>query len=154
MVYSAPTQPPWLVAEALETEAIPAKFAVILAAHSRNVCEDRAALTPEKRLGQGIHSFLEQLSSGVYLVLDLERVMVVGVDPDERVYLMHSLFSVQVDVYFTQRRLFACLGNLPAEGLPLVVDIPDEASAARRSVCAMPRVDHVNRLGGISLINW
>ena len=56
MVYLAPTQPPWLVAEALETEVIPAKFAVILAAHSRNVCEDRAALTPEKRLGQGIHT--------------------------------------------------------------------------------------------------
>ena len=31
---------------------------------------------------------------------------------------MHSLFSVQVDVYSTQRRLFACLGELPDDGLP------------------------------------
>ena len=41
-------------------------------------------------------------------------------------HLMHSLFSVHVDVYSTECRLFTCLGELPAEGLPPVMDIlPD-----------------------------
>ena len=31
---------------------------------------------------------------------------------------------------------------------------PDEAFAARRSVRAVPRVDHVTHLGGISLLDW
>ena len=37
-----------------------------------------------------------------------------------------------------------------AEGLPPVMDIPDEALAEWRSVHTVPRVDHVTRLGGIS----
>ena len=147
-------RPPWLEAEDLGTREIRAELAAILVARSQTILKGGAALTPEKRSGCGIHSLLAQMASGVDPVPGLERLTVVGVDPDRRVHLMHLLLSVQVNVYSTQRRLFACLGNLPAEGLPLVVDIPDEASAARRSVCAMPRVDHVNRLGGISLINW
>ena len=39
---------------------------------------------------------------------------------------MHSLFSVSVNVYSTECRLFAGLGELPAEGLPQVTEIlPD-----------------------------
>ena len=64
--------------------------------------------------------------------------MMVGLEPDGRVLLMHSLFSFQFNVYSTHRPRFACLVGLPAEGLPLVVDIPVEAFATRRSICAMP----------------
>ena len=49
----------------------------------------------------------------------------------------------------TSRRLFAFLGELPAKGLPPVVDILHKAFATRRSVCAMPRVDHTTHLEGI-----
>ena len=41
-----------------------------------------------------IQSFLAQLALGVDLVPVLERVMMVGIDPDGRVILMHSLFSI------------------------------------------------------------
>ena len=78
----------------------------------------------------------------------------VGLDRDGRVLLMHSLFSVRVNVYSIQLRLFACLVNLPAKGLPLVVDIPAEAFAARRYFRDMPQVDLDNRLWGISPLNW
>ena len=78
----------------------------------------------------------------------------VRVNLDGRVHLMHSLFSVRLDLYSTQRRLFACLGDLPAKGLPPVVEILDKAFAAWRSVCAVPRVDHVTHLGGISPPDW
>ena len=54
----------------------------------------------------------------------------------------------------TQKRLFACLGDLPAEGLPPLVEIPFEFFAARRSVCAVPQVNHVTCLGGISPLDW
>ena len=63
---------------------------------------------------------------------------------------MHSIFSVRVNVYSAQLRMFACLGELPTKSLPPVVDIPDEAFVARRSVRAMPQVDHLTHLGGIS----
>ena len=122
-------------------------------AHSQTVREDGTALTPEKGSGRGIHFFLGQLSPRVDPVPGLERVTVVGVDLDGRVHLMHLLLTVWVNVYSTQRRLFDCLGNMPAEGLPLVVEIPDEAFAARRSVCTVPRVNHVTHLGGISLLD-
>ena len=74
----------------------------------------------------------------------------VGVDLDGRLHIMHSLFSVWINLYSTQRRIFAWLDELPAKGLPPVVYIPDEAFAARPSVCAVSRVDHVTHLGGIS----
>ena len=65
-----------------------------------------------------IHYFLAELASEVDLVPGLERVTIVGIDPDGRVLLMKSLISVRVNVYSTQRRLFACLGELPSEGPP------------------------------------
>ena len=101
-----------------------------------------------------IHSFLVQLALGVDLVPGLERVTMVGLGPDGRLLLLQLFFSVRVNVYLTQRHLFACLDDLPTEGLPLVVDIPDEAFVAQRSVCAVPRVDHVTHLGGISTLDW
>ena len=146
--------PPRSVVEALGTGEISAELAVILVTHSQTVHEDRTAYTPEERLVWVIHSFLAQISSRVDLVPGLERVTMVGIDPGGRVLLMHSLFSVRVNVYSTQRRIFACLGELPVEGISPVVDIPDEAFAARKSVCAVPRVDHVTRLGGISPLDW
>ena len=67
---------------------------------------------------------------------------------------MHWLFSVWSDAYSTSRCLFACLGNLPVEGLLLVAEIPHKAFAARLPICAMPRLDHVNNLGGIYSPYW
>ena len=84
------------------------------------------------------HSFLEKLLSGVVPVPGLERVTMVRLNPDGRVLLIFSLFSVRVNVYSTQQRLFACLGELPAKGLTPVVEIPIEAFAERRSVRAVP----------------
>ena len=77
----------------------------------------------------------------------------VELDPDGRVLLMQSLLSVRFNVYSTQRLLFACLGDLPAEGLLPVVEIPDKAFVARRTVHTVLRVDHVTHLGGISLLD-
>ena len=107
MVDPGGLRPPCSVAEDLGTGAIPAKLSAILAAHSQTVSKDGAALTAEKRSGQGIHSFLVQLESGVDPVPGLDRVTVVGVDPDGRVHLMHSLFYVQVDLYLTLQCMFA-----------------------------------------------
>ena len=107
MVDLGPLRPPRSVAEALGTRSIPAKLAAILAVQSRTACDDGTALTPEKRLGRGIHYFLSQLASGVDPVPGLKRLTVVGVDPDRRVHLMHSLFSFWFNVYLNQQRLFA-----------------------------------------------
>ena len=67
---------------------------------------------------------------------------------------MRSLFSVCVNVYSTECRLFACVGELPAEGLPQVTELLPDFFAARRAVRAVPRIDHVAHLGGISPRDW
>ena len=109
---------------------------------------------PDVRLGRVIDSFLAEVASEVDLVPRLEQVTMVKIDPDGRVLLMHLLFYVRVNVYSTQRRIFACLGKLPAEGLPPVVEISVKAFAERRSVCAVMQVNHVTLLGRISQLNW
>ena len=58
-------------------------------------------------------------------------------DLDGRVLLMQSILSVRFNVYLTQRRIFASMGKLPAEGLPPVVEIPEKAFFARRTVCTV-----------------
>ena len=59
-----------------------------------------------------------QLVSGVYPFPVLERVTLARVNLDGRVYLMHLLFYIWVDLYLTSQHLFACLGELPAKGPP------------------------------------
>ena len=120
------------------TGTIPAELDAILAAHSRTVRMDGMARTLEERSVRGLHSFLAHLVLGEVPVHGLERVTLVGADKDGRVHLMHSIFSVRVNVYSTECRLFACLGDLPAEGLPPVMEIPPDFFVARRSVHAMP----------------
>ena len=63
--------------------------------------------------------------------------MLVGVNLDGRMHLMHSLFSIRVDIYLTSQHLFTCLGDLPAKGLTPVVEIPHKAFAERRSIRAV-----------------
>ena len=99
MVNPGPPWPPLLVAEALGTGSIPAELSAILVAHFRTVRKDGAALLAEKRLGRGIHSFLAQMASGLDPVHRLYRVTLAGVELDIMVHLMHSLFSVRVNIY-------------------------------------------------------
>ena len=87
MVDLHPTQPPRLVAEAMGTGAIPAELSVILTPFLREVHKDGAALSPEKCSGRGVHSFLEQLMSGVNLIPGLEQVTLVRVYPDRVVHI-------------------------------------------------------------------
>ena len=116
MVYLGRPQTPQSVAEALGTGAIPA---AILVAHSHTIRMEGTARTPEERSGRGLHSFLAHIVLGEVPVPSLEQVTLVGVNPDRQVHRMHLLFSASVNVYLTECRLFACLGELPAKGLPL-----------------------------------
>ena len=109
---------PQTVAEMLATGSIPAELAAILAEHSRTVRKDGMVRTLEERTGWGLHAFLSHIALGEVPVPGLEKVTLVGVDKDRWVHLMHSLFSICVNVYSTECRLYACVGELPAEGLP------------------------------------
>ena len=113
MVYLGLQRTPQSAAEALGTGAVPADLAAILVLYSRT------ARMPEERSGRGLHSFLVHLALGEFPVPSLEQVTLVGVNPDRQVHRMHLLFSASVNVYLTECRLFACLGELPAKGLPL-----------------------------------
>ena len=113
MVDPPTLQPPRSVAEALETGSIPAELAAILAAQLRTVLKDGAALLAEKRLCQGIHSFLALLASGLYSVPGLERLTLVEVDSDRIAHLMHLILSVWVDIYSTSRRFFSAWASCP-----------------------------------------
>ena len=81
-------------------------------------------LPSDKRSGRVIHSFLAHILSGAELVLRIERVDLMGVDPDGMVCLLHSLSYFRVDLYSTIWRIFACQGDMTAKGLPPVVEIP------------------------------
>ena len=107
-------------------------------------------LYSKKRSGRGIHSFLAHLALGVDLITGLKGVNLVRFNPDGMVNLLHSLFSIRFDLYSASQRIFAYWGGLPVKGLPLVVDITNEAFAVRHSICAVPRLDHVMHLGVIS----
>ena len=127
MVDPGPPRPPRLVAKALGTGAIPAKLSAILADRFRTVREDGESLSLEKRLVRGVHSFLAQLKSVVEIVPRLEQVTLVRINSDVMLHLMHLVLSVWVDMYSTSRHIFACLGELTAEGLPPVVETPHKA---------------------------
>ena len=118
------------------------------------VLKNGATLTSDKHPGQGVHSFLSQLASAVYHIPVLERVIILGVDPDRMVHLLHSLLSVRVELYSTSRRIFACQSELLSKVLPLVLYIPHEVFVTRLSVRVVLRVDHAMHLGLISLTNW
>ena len=60
--------------------------------------EDGGLLSLEKQSGQGVYSFLDHLASGVYPVPRFDRVGVLQVDPNVTVHVMHSLFSVLVNL--------------------------------------------------------
>ena len=136
--------------EALGTGSITSKLSAIIVGRFRVLREDRTALTPDKCSGRGIHSSLEQLTSGAEHIPGLELVAFIGVDQDVTVHLFHLLYSVLVDLYSTSRRIFFCKGELPVKGLPPVIEIPHESSAVRRFIRAVPQVDHVTHLGLIS----
>ena len=94
MVDPVPLRPPWSLVEALGTGAILDDISAILTASFRTVREDGAALYSEKLSDRGIHYFLAQLALRLDLIPILERVTLVGVDPDGMVHLLHSLLSI------------------------------------------------------------
>ena len=87
---------------------------------------------------------------GVDLIPGLEWVTLVRVNLEGMVNLLHSLFSVRVELYSTIQRLLSCQGNLTAKGLLLVVEIHHKTFVARRFVHAVPQLDHITHLVGIS----
>ena len=71
--------------------------------------------------GRGLHAFLSHFASGLDPVPGLERLALILVDSDGTVNILHSLFSVPVGPYYTDRRLLAFSGELPPESLPPVI---------------------------------
>ena len=78
-------------------------------------------LLTERRSRRPLHAFLSHLASWPDSVPGIEQLTLLGVDQDGKVHLMHMLFSVLVGLYSSDRRLFACCGDMPLKYLPLVV---------------------------------
>ena len=99
-----------MVGKVLETGRLPKDLVPELYARFLVTKEDSGPLSPEKRSGRGVHCFLAHLASRVDPVPGFERVVLLQVDPDRTVYILHSLFSFLVDLYSMAWRLFACRG--------------------------------------------
>ena len=108
MVVPNSSQPPQSVVEVPGTNRLPNALTEILASRFGMVHEDGGTLLTEKRAVRGLQYFLAHLTSGVDPVPILERLL--GFDQDRMVHLLHLLFSVQVGLYTTARRLFSCQG--------------------------------------------
>ena len=116
--------------------------------------EDGGPLSRDKRSGRGVHSFLVNLASRVDPVPGFERVVLLQFDPDGTVHFLHSIFSVLVDLYSMDQRIFAFWIELPLKGIPPVVELPVDAFSVRRSVHAVPRSDHISHMEGVSPSAW
>ena len=108
----------------------------------------------ERRSGWEIHYFLNHLASGVDLVPGSKRLSLLRVDQEGMVHLLHSLLSVLVRLYYMARRIFDCLGELPNEGLPMVLEITVDAFTARQFVCATQWADHVIHLERVTPLQF
>ena len=154
MVGLDPPPPPRSVGEVLGTGQMPGDLVAASLVRFQLTKEDDGLLSLKKRSGRGVESFLAHLASGVDPVPGFERVGLLQVEPDGMVHVLHSMLSVPVDIYSTARRLFACRGELPLEGLPPVVELPVDVLLVRRSVCAVLRDYHIIHLEGVSPSSW
>ena len=140
---------PRFVAGALETRAIPSDLDVI----------------PDHPHGRDALNAGGALGMGAPLLHGASRVGGVpgpqsGVDDvsrgrRRRTGASHALVLLRLDQRLLELVPYLCfLGELPAKGLPTVVEIPPNFYVAGRSVCSVPRVYHITHLGGISLLDW
>ena len=107
MVDLNPPPPPWSVGEVLRTGRLPNDLVAELSDRSQVTKEDGGPLFAEKRYGRVVHSFMARMASEVDPVPGFERVVLLQVDPDGTVHILHSLFSVLFDLSSTDRRIFA-----------------------------------------------
>ena len=152
MVVPGPPQPPRSVAEGLGTRAIPAELAV-----------NYGGSLPYRPRGRDDPHAKEALGPGDTL---LPGAACVGGRPVTRPGAGYGGWSWPgrkgashaLAILHPGRRLLDPMTHIRLPGRAArwgpspVVEIPDEAFAARRSVCAVPRVDHMTHLGGISLL--
>ena len=146
MVNPDDPQPPWLVGEVLGTVQLPDNLVRALLAWFQVTREDVRTMSTKKRSSRGLYSFVGYLASGVDLVSGFHALYLIGVNQKVTVHLLHLLFSVPVGLYYTAWGISACGGDMPCEGLLLVVDLPVYAFAVRRSVRAIPRVFHLSHM--------
>ena len=92
--------------------------------------------------GGGVHAFLGRRTAEAAPVLGLAELTFLGVDQDGGAHILHSLFSVPIGLYDSDRRLFGFCGELPAEGLPAITEIPVASFVALHAVSAVSREDY------------
>ena len=107
MVDPDPPRPPQLVEEVLETGHIPDELVEALLGRFRTVREDGGPLLIEKRTGQGLHSLLGHLASGIDPVPGFVGLTLLGIDWYRKVHLLHSLLSVLFGLYSMTWQIFA-----------------------------------------------
>ena len=101
MVDLEPPPPPRLVGEVPGTGRLLDNLVAELSNRFQVMKENGGPLSPEKRSNRGVYSFLSHLASRVYPVPGFEWVVLLQVDPDGIVHVLHSLLSVPVDLYYT-----------------------------------------------------
>ena len=122
MAAPGPPRPPWLVGEVIVIIQLPGNLSGALLDRFQVTWEDGGGvLSSELYAGRGLHAFLGHLVSAVDPVPGLECLSLMGVERDRIGHLLKLFFSVPVGLYYTNRQLFAFVGDLPVEGFPLMV---------------------------------
>ena len=101
-----------------------------------------------------MHSFLAHLASEVDPVPYFERMDLLQVDQDRTVQPLKFLFSVPVGLYSKAWQIFAFRRELTSKGLHPMVELPMDDFGVWRSVCAVPREDHISHLEGVTPSVW
>ena len=84
---------------------------------------------------------LGPLTAKAVPVPGLVEVTLLGVDWDGGAHILHSLFSIPVQLYDPNRRLFVC-GELPLVGLLSITEISVAFFGALCAVSDVSREDH------------
>ena len=149
-----PTRPPRSVAEVLRAGRLPDDLVRVPLARFRVTDANGVALTRKGWKGGGVHVSLSRPTAEAAPVPGLVGLKPFGVERDGGAHILHSFFSVPVEFYGPDRRLFGCYGELPSEGLPTTTEIPVPSFAVRRGVSAMLWEYHIVHLEGVSPSSW
>ena len=108
-----PPCPPRSVGDVLGTGRLPDDLVGELLDRFSVTREKGGPLSAELRSGQGLHSFLGHIASGVYPSPGLEYLALLGDDRDRTVHILHLFFSFPVTPYATTIMISAFSGELP-----------------------------------------
>ena len=146
--------PPQLVEDVFGADSVPVILVEELTARFHETKEDGSSLGTEVCSGRSLHAFLGHFVSNGVPIPGFSLLLLLYVDQDGAVHLLHSLLSVPVRSHSVTRQIVAPDGELPESGLPPVIKFTAEAFVVWPAISSVLQDNHVSHLGGFTPLKW